>query len=226
MGEVVMIIGKSGSGKSTSLRNFEDGEVGILNVMGKRLPFRNKLTSVNRPSYDTCKAALKGNDFRAYVLDDSTYLMQMQNFDLATQKGYDKFTLMAQEFEQLLMSAIADTDDDTLVYFLHHPTFSDDGSSKPQTIGKMLDNQLNIEGVFPIVIECTVIDGEHYFITKNNGSNIVKTPMGMFKKERIDNDLKMVDTTIREYWGLKPLSEPKLVPMPGADKLAELKGDK
>lgn len=207
MGEIVMVIGKSGSGKSTSLRNFKNGEIGILNVMGKRLPFREKLDSVNRPDYATCEAALKGNKFNAYVIDDSTYLMQLENFEKATQKGYDKFTEMAQNFEHLLLTALADTSDDTLVYLLHHPQFSDDGSAKPQTIGKMLDNQFNIEGAFPIVIECAVVDGEHKFITKNNGQNIVKTPMGMFEDAVIDNDLKAVDTIIRDYWGMKGLSE-------------------
>lgn len=209
MGQIVMIIGKSGSGKSTSLRNFKKGEVGVLNVAGKRLPFRNDLKSADNPSYATCKAALKGNDFRAYVIDDSTYLMQFQNFALAKQKGYDKFTDMAVDFKDLLRTAAEDTNEDTITYFLHHPQFEDDGSSKPQTIGKMLDSQLNIEGLFPIVLECKNIEGRHVFITQNDGTNIAKSPMGMFETNEIDNDLKAVDTTIREYWGMKGLNDVK-----------------
>lgn len=204
MGTLVMIIGKSGSGKSSSLRNFKPGEVGILNVAGKPMPFKNSLKTVNRPSYDVCKAALAGNDFNAYVIDDSTYLMQLDNFSRAKVKGFDKFVEMAVEFEQLLMAAI-ETSDDTIVYFLHHPQFADDGSAKPQTIGKMLDNQLCVEGLFPIVLECTVHDGQHVFCTDNDGVNIVKAPMGMFSEKYIDNDLKLVDSTIREYWGMKAL---------------------
>lgn len=207
MGQIVMIIGKSGSGKSTSLRNFKKGEVGVLNVAGKRLPFRNDLKSVDNPSYATCKAALKGNNFKAYVIDDSTYLMQFQNFALAKQKGYDKFTDMAVDFKDLLRTAAKDTNEDTIVYFLHHPQFGDDGSSKPQTIGKMLDSQLNIEGLFPIVLECKNIEGRHVFITQNDGTNIAKSPMGMFETNEIDNDLKAVDTVIREYWGMKGIND-------------------
>ena len=209
MGQIVMIIGKSGSGKSTSLRNFKKGEVGVLNVAGKRLPFRNDLKSVDNPSYATCKAALKGNNFKAYVIDDSTYLMQFQNFALAKQKGYDKFTDMAVDFKDLLRTAAEDTNEDTIVYLLHHPQFGDDGSSKPQTIGKMLDSQLNIEGLFPIVLECRNIEGRHVFITQNDGTNIAKSPMGMFETNEIDNDLKAVDTTIREYWGMKGINDDK-----------------
>ena len=203
MGQIVMIIGKSGSGKSTSLRNFKKGEVGVLNIAGKRLPFKGNLDSVNSPSYEACGAALRANDFKSYAIDDSTYLMQFENFKHAKEKGYDKFVDMAQDFEKLLRTAVGETDDDTIIYFLHHPQFGDDGSSKPQTIGKMLDNQLNIEGLFPIILECKVIDGQHVFITNNDGQNIAKSPMGMFPEMQIDNDLKMVDDTIREYWGLK-----------------------
>lgn len=206
MGEIVMIIGKSGSGKSTSLRNFKDGEVGILNVAGKRLPFRGNLTTVNRPSYETCEAALQGNDFNAYIIDDSTYLMQFDYFNRVKEKGYDKFVEMGDSFRHLLLTALGDTDDDTLIYFMHHYDFDDEGSMKPQTVGKMLDKSLCLEGLFPIVIEATKQDGKYGFTTRSTDKNsIVKTPHGMFEEDFIDNDLKAVDTVIREFWGLKPL---------------------
>lgn len=207
MGEIVMIIGKSGAGKSTSLRNFKDCEIGILNVAGKRLPFRGNLTTVNRPSYDVCEAALRGNDFKAYAIDDSTYLMQFDYFNRAKEKGFDKFVEMGDSFRQLLMTALSETDDNTLIYFLHHYDFDDEGSMKPQTVGKMLDKSLCVEGLFPIVIEATKRDGKYGFVTKSNEKNsIVKTPMSMFEDEFIDNDLKAVDTTIREYFGMEPLN--------------------
>lgn len=205
MGQLVMVIGKSGSGKSTSLRNFVPGTVGVLNVAGKRLPFRTDLKPANKPDYKTCIATLQANNLNAYVIDDSTYLMQFDNFARCKQKGYDKFTEMALAFEQLLETAIA-TSDDTIVYFLHHPQFSDDGSAKPQTIGKMLDSQLCIEGLFPIVIECVNGESGHRFITNNNGQNIAKSPMDMLPMD-MDNDLAAVDTMIREYWGLKQIED-------------------
>ena len=203
MGSLVMVIGRSGSGKSTSLRNFEPGEIGIFNIAGKPLPFRKRLSKADRPGYAAIMQSLGKNRLRAYAIDDSTYLMQFEAFRYAKVKGYDKFVDMAQSFEQLLEAAMA-TSEDTIVYFLHHPQFGEDGSSKPQTIGRMLDNQLNVEGLFPIVIECAVRDGEHIFVTANDGTNIAKAPMGMLPPT-MPNDLKAVDAAIREYWQLKPL---------------------
>lgn len=205
MGELAMIIGGSGVGKSKSYEGFEDGEVGIFNVAGKRPPFRKKLAVVNRPSYQQIKDTLAANNLHAYIIDDSTYLMQFQMFEFAKDTGYGKFTTMALEFEQLLQAAMS-TDDNTIVYFLHHPQFGEDGKAKPQSVGKMLDNQLCIEGLFPIVLEATVRDGKHVFVTKNDGYNIAKAPEGMFDADIIPNDLKAVDTAIRDYWGMKPLS--------------------
>ena len=207
MGNLVMVIGKSGSGKSTSLRNFAPGEVGIFNIAGKPLPFRKRLPKADRVGYEQIKSSLRKNRLRAYVIDDSTYLMQFEAFQYAKVKGYDKFVDMAQSFEQLLEAAMG-TDEDTIVYFLHHPQFADDGTSKPQTIGRMLDNQLNVEGLFPIVIECTVRDGRHVFVTENDGTNIAKAPFEMLPAV-MDNDLKAVDTAIREYWQLKPIKDVK-----------------
>lgn len=203
MGVLIMVIGPSGSGKSTSLRNMPPDAVGVFNVAGKPLPFRNKIPKADRPSYRAIMESLHANKLHCYVIDDSTYLMQFEMFAHAKEKGYEKFTDIAYNFEQLLEMA-ASTDVDTTVYFLHHPQFADDGKAKPQTVGKMLDNQLNVEGLFPIVIEVAVKDGKHVFVTENDGSNIAKVPDGMLPPE-MDNDLKAVDDAIRDYWGMAPL---------------------
>lgn len=205
MGVSVLILGYSGSGKSTSLRNFEEGEIGIFNVAGKPLPFRKKLPVANRAGYSTIMQALPRGKMRAYVIDDANYLMAFQNFAMARQTGYGKFTEMAVNFEQLLEAANA-TDDDTIVYFMMHPDTDEAGRLKPKSIGKMLDNQLTIEGMFPIVLLSERDEQGFCFITQSDGTTPVKAPMGMFEQARIDNDLKAVDSTIREYWGMAPLT--------------------
>ena len=136
MGVLVMVLGKSGAGKSTSLRNFEADEIGIFNVAGKPLPFRKRLPKADRCGYRDIAATLAKNDLRAYAVDDSTYLMQFSNFAKAKETGYGKFVDMAVEFERLLEAAIA-TDADTVVYFLHHPDVDERGSVRPKTIGRM-----------------------------------------------------------------------------------------
>ena len=197
-----MVIGPAGSGKSTSLLNFGIGEVEIFGATGKRLPFRTPLPIAKNAGYRQIYDALRANASKAYVIDDSTYLMQLDNFAHAKEKGYDKFVTMALSFQTLLKAA-AETDEDTTVWFLHHPQFGEDGASKPQTIGKMLDNQLCIEGLFDIILETAIVDGAHVFYTNEHG--IAKTPMGMFDEQCIPNDLYAVDAALREYWGMEPL---------------------
>lgn len=204
MGVLVMVLGKSGAGKSTSLRNFEADEIGIFNVAGKPLPFRKRLPKADRCGYRDIAATLAKNDLRAYAVDDSTYLMQFDNFARANDSGYQKFTDIAVSFERLLEAAMA-TDENTVVYFLHHPDVDERGNVRPKSVGKMLNEKLCIEGLFPIVIGCEVRDGKHVFSVEADERGIAKAPMGMFEKDVFENDLKAVDAAIREYWQLEPL---------------------
>jgi hypothetical protein len=199
MGLPVLVLGASGSGKSTSLRNFDPSEVGVFNVAGKPLPFRKKLPVVNNATYATITKVLKAPQLKKYVIDDSQYLMAFESFDHAKETGYGKFTNMALNFRNLIDFIVRGTPDDVIVYMLHHTELAEDGKLKAKTLGKMLDNQLTVEGLFSIVLLCQVEGSEHFFITNSDGSNPAKSPMDMFEL-RIDNDLKMVDTVIREYY--------------------------
>ena len=202
MGVAVLILGASGSGKSTSLRNFKRGEVCVLNVAGKPLPFRGNIDVVNNATYESIWATLKDGEFKSYVVDDSQYLLAFEMFDRAKETGYGKFTDIALRFRNMISYVARNTSPDTIVYFLHHTEETDSGKIKAKTVGKMLDNQLTVEGLFSTVLLATT-DGMNYkFVTQSDGTTTAKSPMGMFEKE-IDNDLKFVDDTIREYWGLK-----------------------
>lgn len=206
MGIPVLILGESGSGKSTSLRNFEPEEISIFNVAGKPLPFRKKLPKKNGANYQTILNALSNPGKRAYAIDDSQYLLAFEFFDRAMEKGYDKFTQMALNFKDLIQFVITSTPPDCIVYFLHHTETADDGTVKAKTIGKMLNEKLTVEGLFSIVLLCRSGKDRHYFQTQSNGLSTAKSPMDMFPPE-IDNDLKLVDTAIREYWDLIPDKE-------------------
>lgn len=203
-----MILGKSGSGKSTSLRNFKPDEVGVFSVAGKRLPFRSELPVVQHASYQRIMEIMAANRRRCYVIDDATYLMQFDNFARAKETGFAKYVDMAVSFQQLLQRA-SWTSEDTNVFLLMHPDVSDVGVEKPKTIGKLLDEKLCVEGLFPIVIDARVQQGDdgrprHVFVTENDGTNLAKAPMGMLPAV-MDNDLKAVDTAIRDYWGMAPI---------------------
>ena len=200
MGIPVMVLGPSSSGKTSSLRNFEPDEVGIFNVAGKPLPFRKKLPVVNNATYGKILKVLSNPGLKKYVIDDSQYLMAFESFDHAKETGYAKFTNMALNFYNLIHFIVTRTPDDVIVYFLHHTELSEDGRRiKAKTLGKMLDNQLTLEGLFSIVLLCQAEGAEHFFITNSDGTNPAKSPMEMFEM-RIDNDLAFVDKTIREYY--------------------------
>ena len=206
MGIPVLILGESGSGKSTALRNFDPAEIGIFNVASKPLPFRKKMMVVNGAGYGTILKSLSNPKLKAYAIDDSQYLLAFEFFDRAQETGYGKFTELALNFRNLIQFVIMNTPPDVIVYFLHHTERRDDGVLKAKTIGKMLDEKLTVEGLFSIVLLCQARQDKHVFVTQSSGISTAKSPMDMFPGE-IDNDLKYVDTAIREYWGLNPANQ-------------------
>lgn len=201
MGIPVLVLGESGSGKSCSLRNFNKEDVVIYNIAGKPLPFKKQLNKADNVNYTQIKSNMQKGNFKTYVIDDSQYLMAFEMFDRAKELGYNKFTDVALNFRGLVNFVIRNTPADVIVYFLHHTETTDTGKIKAKTSGKMLDNQLTLEGLFSIVLLCKTDGQEHYFETQSDGYSTCKSPMGMFDL-KIDNDLKMVDDKIREYYEL------------------------
>lgn len=203
MGIPVMIIGKSGSGKSCSLRNFKADEVGIFNVASKPFPFKNKngLKKIDGATYSVITKVLAKPKLKTYVIDDSQYLLAFESFAKANVMGYNKFTEMAVNFYNLIQYVIKQTPLDIIVYFLHHSE-KDEFGTRAKTLGKMLDSQLTVEGLFSIVLLADNLKGEHVFITHSDGASTTKTPLEMFEDNVIENDLKVVDTRIRDFYGL------------------------
>lgn len=201
MGIPVFILGETGAGKSYSLKNFEPGEVRILNVANKLLPFRKKLDVQNHVSYQVIAEEFKEAKYKRYVVDDSQYLMVFDLFNRANQSGYDKFTKMALAFEKMIEYVIMRMPEDVIVYFMHHTQTDEGGVARAKTVGKMLDTYLSLEGLVTIALYCTNTGGNHKFLTQSDGSNTAKSPEGMFEKE-IANDLKLVDEAIRSYYEL------------------------
>ena len=200
MGIPVLILGESGSGKSTSMRNFDPDEVGIFNVASKPLPFRKKMKKVDGASYGLILTALKAPKLKTYVIDDSQYLLCFEMFAKAKETGYNKFTDMALNFYNLIQFIIRQTPPDVIVYFLHH-TETDGDKVRAKTVGKMLNEKLTVEGLFSIVLLCQTDGVSHSFVTQSDGSSTAKSPMEMFPLT-IDNDLKLVDSEIRKYYEL------------------------
>lgn len=201
MGIPVLIMGPSGSGKTYSLKNFEPNEVSIFSVEKSRLPFQKKLPVMAHATYTEIEKVLSGElAKKSYVIDDSQYLLVNESFDRAKENGFSKWTDIALHFRNLIHFINHNLPDDVIVYFLHHSE-EVDGKVKAKTIGKLLDNQLTVEGCFDVVLLAQMFDGQHCFITQSDGYTTAKSPEEMFNP-RIPNDLKAVDVAIRNYYGL------------------------
>lgn len=202
MGIPVMILGATGSGKTYSIKNFDPEEVGIFSVEKGRLPFKKDGFKIKKnATYRDIFISLKEPKLKRYVIDDSQYLLANEMFDRAKEIGYGKFTDMALAFRNLIHYINQKAPDDVIVYFLHHTEHTEDGRIKAKTVGKMLDNQLTVEGCFDIVLLTAIEGEEHLFITQSDGHTTCKSPEGMFD-QKIPNDLKAVDDAIRLYWEL------------------------
>ena len=201
----VFIMGASGTGKTYSFKNLPPEYTGIISVAKSTLPFRNKthLSFYQCDNYNEIENIIKNTDKKIICLDDSGYLMQFENFEKATIKGYDKHTEMAKHYADLL-NTIRKIDGEKIVYVTIHEDVID-GIAKPKTTGKMINDNLCIEGLLNIVFRSLIKDGQYVFQTRSLGDSVAKTPEEMFEEDFIPNDLAEIDKVIREYYEFEPL---------------------
>ena len=204
----VLLIGKSGSGKSASMRNFKKEEIAIANVLGKPLPFKSNLDAPKVDNYDILLKAIQNTDKKVIVVDDANYLITNEFMNKSSVKGFDKYNEMGNNFFNLI-NGIKNIEGGKTVYLIMHEDTDDEGNVKPKTIGKLLDDKVNIQGMFTICLRSMYDNGNYIFRLKTNGQDCVKTPIGLFDEEQMENDLKLVDTKIREYYELDKESEEK-----------------
>lgn len=207
MAEICFIYGKSGSGKSRSLINFKADEYLLINVTKKRLPIRTqpkyeyKGSDIQKIYY-----CLKNNPTKIAVIDDAGYLMtdQFMLGHSAPKKGSSSFDLyndIADRFYNLIRFIKDQLPDDQIVYITMHEEESEySGDVKFRTIGKLLDQKVCLEGLATVVLRCVTKEKAHWFITHTDGTDLSKSPEGMFEEDQIPNNLKAVDTAIRDYY--------------------------
>lgn len=207
-----VVLGHSGQGKSTSLRNLDEKDLFLVHVKPKPLPFKIGWSFASKDNPNGCrivsadyhkikrsiKYQVETSGKKIIVIDDAQYLMADEFMQRANETGFQKFTDIGLHFYNLI-SFCSELPDDVRVYFLTHLEENDQGSQKMKTIGRMLDEKITIEGLFTIILK-THKDDNYWFKVQSNGSDPVKTPMGMFEGDAIDNDLKIVDDAIVEYY--------------------------
>lgn len=213
MAELVFILGESGRGKSSSLRNFSPEEITLINVKSKRLPFRSEIKPFNLDrelktkegrvlnTYEKVNYALKKSNAKVIVIDDANYLMMDEEFSKISDKGFDKWNDIAAHFFTLLVD-IKRLPEDVIVYVMAHTMVDNYGNERFKTSGRMID-RYSIEGLATICLKAVKDEAGYWFMTENNGSDTTKAPIGMFPSDKIENDLKAVDKTIREFFNIK-----------------------
>lgn len=210
MSIATMILGESGTGKSTSLRNMNPDDTFLIQVVRKPLPFRTgKWAYLSKSGGNICVtdkwskaiAYMEKTTRKAIVLDDFQYLLANEFMRRSDEKGFEKFTEIGRHAWEVL-NACSRLPDDVRVYILAHTQTDDFGHTKAKTIGKLLDEKITVEGLFSIVLRTHAQGGQYHFSTRNSGSDTVKSPMGLFDADLIDNDLNAVDSAICDYYGI------------------------
>ena len=206
MGRSVIIYGKSGSGKSRSLKNFAEDEIFLVNVCEKDLPFRKNFKYVFK-SDDAAKivAGLQKMPTKVAVIDDATYIMVNNFMRNHANKNVNQFDLYNEIAGSMfgLFQLVKGLPDDVIVYFiLHEDRDSNYGGVTLKTIGKLLEQKCPLESLVTICLRCMTDGQKHYFRTQSDGYDITKSPEDMFEGEEVDNDLKAIDSKIREFYGL------------------------
>lgn len=200
----VMIIGKSGSGKTASMAKLDPARVALINVLGKPLPFKGHFDQIISDDYAKIIGAIKATKRKIVVIDDAGYLMTnaFMRDHAATGTGNAIFQLYNSIGDKFwnLVEAIRAIPDDRRVYMLMHEDVNEFGMVKPKTIGRMIDEKCCLEGMFTIVLRCMVQQGKHVFRTHSDGLDVAKSPIGMFDADEIENDINLVDQKICEYY--------------------------
>ena len=208
MATAVLIMGRSGSGKSASLRNVSEPTF-VVNVNRKPLPFKpnENLKIMSCDEYLRIKGALKAaydKNIKVAVIDDAGYLMTNKFMSGHREKKgasqYDLYNEIADNFYSLIRFISDELPNDMIVYVVMHEDKNDLGESKPKTIGRLLDEKVCIEGMFTIVLHAVKKNGKYVFTTNTDGLDVTKSPIGMFDTEDIDNDIQFATNKIRDYY--------------------------
>lgn len=213
MSVAVMILGESGSGKSTSLRNFDPSKTLLIQCIKKPLPFKAKGWAIRSKenggnvfqSYDPAaiEKAMRASSHEIVVIDDYQAVMVNELMSRSAERGYDKFTDIGKSAWNIFNAAGA-LAEHRRVYILAHTNTDEFGNVRMKTVGRLVDQHLVPEGYFTIVLRTEVVNGVYQFSTQTNGKDCCKSPMGMFEERLIDNDLAAVDRSICEFYEIKP----------------------
>jgi adenylate kinase family enzyme len=218
MSTSVLVIGESGTGKSTAIRTLDSKSTYIINVIDKPLPFKgwgknykrdekekgrntNYFSPSNHTAIINCLDKInKDRDYiKTVIIDDFQYVMANEFMSRALERGYDKFTEIALHVWDIIKKTYVCRKDLTIIFLSHSEISESDGKARAKTIGKLLNDKITVEGMFTIVLQSGLKDGEYVFKTQGDECTIAKSPLGMFESKYIPNDLQLVVDSINKY---------------------------
>jgi hypothetical protein len=205
MAQKVLIMGESGTGKSTSMRNCDPAITAVVNPVGKPLPFKNHFETLDnvtdaREIIKYMKEQVKAGK-KLIVVDDFQYILAIPYMNRIKETGWDKYNDFGANYFEII-DMCKDLPDDVVVAYMTHLETLDNGLTTVKLIGKLLREKITIEGLFTIVLRTGVYEAKYYFYTQNSGKDTVKSPLGMFQNYAIDNDLNYVYDKIKNYYEL------------------------
>ncbi len=209
----VLIIGKSGTGKSTSLRNcVGNPNWNLIRVLNKPLPFKGKIDGWKTDDYQQVMKCLISSKAKNIVIDDAGYLITNMFMSKHSSAGagngvFSLYNQIGDHFWNLIQFIIDKLPNDKIVYVIMHEDSDDLGNIRPKTIGKLLDEKVCIEGMFTIVLRCIEESNKHLFVTQSADGAVSKSPIDMFENLTIENDLRIVEKAIRGYYEMQEETE-------------------
>ena len=203
MAQKILIMGESGTGKSTSMRNCDPATTAVVNPVGKPLPFKAKFDMLNNET-DARKITRYMKEQAAagkklIVVDDFQYILAVPYMNRIKETGWDKYNDFGANYFEII-DVCKDLPDDVVVVYMTHLETLDNGLTTVKLIGKLLREKITIEGLFTVVLRTGVNEGKYYFYTQNSGKDTVKSPLGMFPVYAIENDLNYVVDKVRNYY--------------------------
>lgn len=228
MSKLVSVLGPSGTGKTSAIRNLPPEKTFLINIAGKEIPiphsdekYRTKerageeklhnRVDTNSPSKIESwlkRANGKSSPFKYVIIDDIQYLMSFELMRRIKETGWDKFQDIALHFFDVIQQA-RDMREDLFIFMMGHVAEKDDEMLGLKTVGKAIDQYIHPEGLCTVILQTAVlqekeeIEERFRFITQTDGKRTARTPMGMFEDMYIPNDLKMVADRMEEYYGMK-----------------------
>lgn len=203
MAQMLLVIGESGTGKSTSLRNCNPETTAVVNPVGKPLPFKNHFELLNNVTESRLitkymrEQAAAGK--KLIVVDDFQYILAVPYMNRIKETGWDKYNDFGANYFDII-NVCKDLPDDVVVAYMSHLETLESGLTTVKLIGKLLREKITIEGLFTVVLRTGVNEGKYYFYTQNSGKDTVKSPLGMFPTYAIDNDLNYVADKMRNFY--------------------------